>query len=138
MHRYVAFLQKLVDELRLPDVVFTGHVSNAELVAYYRTASLYLSLSEHEGFGVPLLESMHFGLPIVANAAAAVPETLGQCGALVTGKDHLAIAELVSLLIEDQSLRGRIIAGQRKRLEDFLPIRVGERLETLLADLVAK
>jgi glycosyltransferase involved in cell wall biosynthesis len=137
MERYVAFLQRLISELRLPDVVFTGHVSNAELVAYYRSSSLYLSLSEHEGFGVPLLESMHFGLPIVAYAAAAVPETLAECGALVTRKDYRAVAELIGLLIEDEGLRSRIVAGQRKRLDDFLPARVEGRLERLLDDLAA-
>jgi glycosyltransferase involved in cell wall biosynthesis len=138
MARYVAFLQKLVDELDVPDVVFAGHVSNAELVAYYRCASLYLSMSEHEGFGVPLLESMHLGLPIVAYAAAAVPETLGACGVLVTEKDHRAIAELVGLLIEDEDLRSRLIAGQRKRLEDFLPESVEGQLESLLAGTAAR
>jgi glycosyltransferase involved in cell wall biosynthesis len=137
MEPYVGFLRRLIGELRLPDVVFTGHVSNSELMAYYQCASLYLSLSEHEGFGVPLLESMHFGLPIVAYAAAAVPETLGGRGALVTQKDFPAIAELIGLLIEDEDLRGKIIAGQRKRLEDFLPRRVERRLETLLDDLSA-
>jgi glycosyltransferase involved in cell wall biosynthesis len=138
MEPYVAYLQRLIGELHLPDVVLTGHVSNSELMAYYRSASLYLSLSEHEGFGVPLLESMHFGLPIVAYAAAAVPETLGGCGALVTKKDYPAMAELIGLLIEDGDLRGRIIAGQRKRLEDFLPRSVEGLLETLLGDLAAE
>jgi len=138
MHRYVAYLQKLVQELHLPDVVFTGHVSNAELVAHYRCASLYLSMSEHEGFGVPFLESMHFGLPIVAYAAAAVPETLGACGVLVTEKDHRAIAELIGLLIEDEGLRSRLIAGQRRRLEDFLPESVEGQLQTLLAGLATR
>jgi glycosyltransferase involved in cell wall biosynthesis len=138
MVRYVSFLQTLVDELGVSDVVFTGHISNAELVAYYRCASLYLSMSEHEGFGVPLLESMHFGLPIVAYAAAAVPETLQECGVLVTEKDHLAIAELVGLLIEDEDLRTRLIAGQRRRLEDFLPESVEGQLRTLLAGLAAR
>jgi len=138
MHRYVAFLQALVDGLQLPDVVFTGHISNAELVAHYRGACLYLSMSEHEGFGVPLLESMHFGLPIVAFAAAAVPETLKDCGLLVKEKDHRAIAELLGLLMEDESLRDKVIAGQRKRLESFLPEKVAGQLELLLAGLVAE
>ena len=62
---------------------FTGHVTNAALTAYYRSASVYLCLSEHEGFCVPLVEAMHFGLPIVARAAAGVPGTLGSGGILL-------------------------------------------------------
>jgi glycosyltransferase involved in cell wall biosynthesis len=138
MERYVSFLQRLISELRVPNVVFTGHVGTAELMAYYRCGSLYLSLSEHEGFGVPLVESMHFELPIIAYAAAAVPETLGGCAALVTTKDYAAIAELIGLLIEDEGLRNRMVAGQRRRLEAFRPERVEERLETLLNALWAE
>ena len=59
------------------------HVTNAALTAFYRSASVYLCLSEHEGFCVPLVEAMHFGLPIVARAAAAVPGTLGAAGILL-------------------------------------------------------
>jgi len=132
MEPYVAFLERLVDKLHVPDVTFTGHVSNAELMAYYRCSHVYLSMSEHEGFGVPLLESMHFELPIVAYAAAAIPETLGECGALINEKDYPAIAELIGLLIEDEGLRDTMLAGQRRRLESFLPKSVEGRLEELL------
>jgi glycosyltransferase involved in cell wall biosynthesis len=132
MEYYLEFLQALVKRLNLSDVVFTGHVSNSELTAYYRCASLYLSMSEHEGFGVPLLESMYFGVPIVAYRAAALPETLDGSGVLVTSKDYAAVAELIGLLIEDEALRSRIIARQRERLQDFLPEKVEVRLRRLL------
>ncbi len=137
MEPYREFLQALVTRLGLSDVVFTGHVSTSQLVAYYRCASVYLSMSEHEGFGVPLLESMHFEVPIVAYKAAAVPETLGGSGVLVTAKDHAAVAELIGLLVEDKGLRAQIVARQRERLCDFLPKKVKERLGELLHDLGA-
>ena len=136
MEPYVEFLQALVKHLGLSDVVFTDHVSTAQLVAYYRCASIYLSMSEHEGFGVPLLESMHFDLPIVAYGAGAVPETLGDSGVLVKTKDYPAVAELIGLLVEDESLRARIVARQRERLQAFLPKIVGVHLQELLRDLV--
>ena len=135
MERYQEFLQALVTQLGLSDVVFTGHVSTAQLVAYYRCASVYLSMSEHEGFGVPLLESMHFGVPIVAYKAAAVPETLGSSGILVTAKEHAAVAELIGLLVEDAGLRAQIVARQREQLQDFLPEKVEGRLRELLYSL---
>ena len=135
MEIYLDFLQTLVSRLSLSGVTFTGHVSNAELMAYYRSADVYLSMSEHEGFGVPLLESMYFDVPVIAFKAAAVPETLGGSGVLVTRKKHAAVAELVGLLDNDEGLREQVIARQRERLRDFLPERVGQRLEALLLDM---
>ena len=138
MGRYVGFLERVVEELDLEDVIMPGHVSHAELMAYYRCADCYLSMSEHEGFGVPFLEAMHFGVPIVAYEAAAIPETLGDSGILVREKAYPAIAELIGLLMEDRDLRVRITRGQSTRLRDFLPARAKERLRTLLSDVGAK
>jgi glycosyltransferase involved in cell wall biosynthesis len=134
MESYREFLQALVARLGLSDVVFTGHVSTSQLVAYYQCASVYLSMSRHEGFGMPLLESMHFNVPIVAYKAAAVPETMGGSGVLVTTKDHVKVAELIGLLVEDEGLRARIVARQRERLRDFLPEKIEGQLRKLLHD----
>ncbi|MBI2469577.1 MAG: glycosyltransferase, partial [Candidatus Rokubacteria bacterium] len=88
MEAYLAACQKLAAELGVLDgVVFTGLVPQADLCTYYRLASVYLSMSEHEGFCVPLLEAMHFGVPIVAYASTGVPDTLGDAGLLVADKD---------------------------------------------------
>lgn len=136
MEPYLEFLQALARRLNLSSsVVFTGHVSTSQLVAYYRCASLFLSMSEHEGFGMPFLESMYFGVPIVAYKAAAIPETLDGSGVLVTTKDYASVAELIGLLLEDKALRERVIARQRERLKAFLPERVKEQLINLLRDL---
>lgn len=136
MEPYLEFLQALIGRLGLSsDVVFTGHVSTSQLIAYYRCASVFLCMSEHEGFGMPLLESMYFGIPIIAYKAAAVPETLGSSGILVTEKDYVAIAELIGLLLEDSTLRERIVYQQRERLKAFLPAQVKHQLITLLQDL---
>jgi glycosyltransferase involved in cell wall biosynthesis len=132
---YLQFLRELTTRLGLSDVLFTGHVSAAQLAAYYRCANVYLSMSEHEGFGVPLLESMHFGVPIVAYKAAAVPETLGGCGILVTAKDYAQVAELIGVLARDEGLRAQIVARQRERLQLFTPERVQAQLVRLLSDL---
>jgi glycosyltransferase involved in cell wall biosynthesis len=136
MEPYVEALHCLVDKLELSDsVVFAGHVGAAEWVAAYRCASVYLSMSEHEGFGVPLLEAMHFGVPVVARKTTAVPETLGGAGLLLTARNDVATAELISLLDEDRDLRERVVARQRGRLQDFYPSRIQERLVQLLSDL---
>jgi glycosyltransferase involved in cell wall biosynthesis len=135
MEPYLEFLQALVARLDLSDVSFAGHVSDSELIAYYRSASVYLSMSEHEGFGVPFLESMYFGVPIVAFKAAAVPETLGTSGILFTAKDHAAVAELIGLLAEDDGMRTRIVDRQHTRLQGFVPERIEQQLRLLMRDL---
>lgn len=135
MEAYLEFLEALVRKLGLADVVFAGHVSTAQLVTYYRCANVYLCMSEHEGFGVPLLESMHFGVPIVAYKAAAVPETLAGSGILVTDKDYSGIAELIGILAQDATLRDRLVFRQRQRLQRFLPEQVQKAFVALLNGL---
>jgi glycosyltransferase involved in cell wall biosynthesis len=130
---YLAGCQKLAAELGLLDaVVFTGAVSQAELCTYYRAASVYLCLSEHEGFCVPLLEAMHFGVPIVAYAAAGVPGTLGDAGLLVTDRDLPTIAEVVHRVVADRALRARVVAAQHARLRAFDAATIGARLRAHL------
>ena len=87
------------------------------LIAARRSIS---SMSEHEGFGVPLLEAMHFGVPVVAYKAAAVPETLGGAGLLLTARNDAGTAELIALLDEDRELRERVVARQRERAAGLL------------------
>jgi glycosyltransferase involved in cell wall biosynthesis len=103
----------------LSGVHFLGRLSHAQLVAAYRTASVFVSMSEHEGFGVPLVEAMAAQVPVLAYAAAAVPETLGGAGIAFDRKHFPFLAELVVELSEDLHLRERLLAGQARRLEHF-------------------
>lgn len=138
MESYLAGCQKLAAELGVLDgVVFTGAVSPAELCTYYRLAAVYLGLSEHEGFCVPLLEAMHFEVPIVAYAAAGVPGTLGDAGLLVREKDFPALAELIHRVVTEPVLRAAVVAGQRERLQAFDPAVIGAQLRGYLAEVMA-
>lgn len=139
MEGYLAGCQKLAEELGVADgVVFTGPVSQAELCTYYRLAACYLCLSEHEGFCVPLLEAMHFDVPVVAHASTGVPGTLGGAGVLLPEKDFPAIAELIRHLVTMPDLRKEILAGQRERLRAFEPSVIGQMLKGYLAELEAR
>lgn len=130
---YDAQLDALVEELGLSGAaVFTGRASLAELKTYYRAADVYLTASHHEGFCVPLIESMYFGVPIIARQAAAIPETLGDAGVLFTRLGHVEVAEMAHLLATDADLRARVIATQSERLQAFAPQRVEERLRAAL------
>ena len=132
MEIYSFALRQMIHDLGLSGVAFPGRVSQRELVTYYRLAHVYLCMSEHEGFCVPLVEAMHFGVPVIAYAAGAVPETLGDAGALVTRKDFVEIAELASLLCGDGELREAMIAAGRERARQFLPEAVAPVLWRLL------
>jgi glycosyltransferase involved in cell wall biosynthesis len=124
---YYESLVRMADEfyLKPEEIVFAGHVPDEELFAYYGASDVFLSLSEHEGFCLPLLESMRFDLPVVAYAAGAVPGTLDGAGVLLGRKRVDEIAELVDLVARDAALRGRILAGQRDRLARFRAQDVG-------------
>ena len=129
-------LARLAERLGVADGVhWCGWVRYADgFGAYYRLASAFVYMSEHEGFCMPLLEAMGFDTPVIAYNAAAVPFTLGQAGILVNHKRYEAIAILVDLLERDQSLRRRFIAGQRQHLDAFAPEKVVQQLRQAISD----
>jgi glycosyltransferase involved in cell wall biosynthesis len=135
MEIYAVALRQMIHDLGLSGVAFPGRVTQRELVTYYRLAHVYLCMSEHEGFCVPLVEAMHFGVPVIAYSAGAVPETLGDAGALVLRKDFPEIAELAALICEDAALREEMAAAGRARAELFLPDAMATRLSELLGAL---
>lgn len=118
---YDRWIEQLADELGVRSgVTLVGKVSQEDMVTYLRTADVYVSMSEHEGFGVPLIESMYLGLPVVAFGASAVPETMADSGVLFYRKDYEHLAELIDLLLADEPLRKRLTDHQRARVEAFL------------------
>ncbi len=135
--KYYSMIRALMSEYRLLNdrFVFTGPVPDAELAVYYRHAAVYISLSEHEGFCVPLVEAMAADVPVLAYAAAAVPDTLGGAGVQFAPKDLEVAAELLGALAFDDDLRTAVIAGQRRRLADFSDARIRSELTTVLDQL---
>jgi len=134
---YYAALASLVKSLGLEGRVhFLGRVSDAQLRACYRGCRYYVSMSEHEGFSTPLLESFHFGLVVLAYDAGAVPETMGGTGILFREKDYPLLAELIDRLERDPMLRGRVTAAQRERLGDFSKENFSRNLRRVLTDIL--
>ena len=136
--RYYAQVRSLIAEFdMLPERFwFTGPVPDEDLAAFYRWADAYVSLSEHEGFCVPLVEAMAANVPVVAYAAGAVPETLGGAGLLFSPKDLEMTAELLGTVVYDRAVRDGVLAGQRKRLQAFGPAAIEARLRTTIDELV--
>jgi len=137
--RYYDQVRALIAEYdMLPDRFwFTGPVPDEDLAAFYRWADAYVSLSEHEGFCVPLVEAMAADVPVVAYAAGAVPETLGGAGLLFEPKDLELAAELLGSVVYDRGVRARVLDGQRRRLQDFAPDRIEAQLKSTLAAFVS-
>lgn len=119
-HRYWSVLNQYIEVLGLADVVdVTMGVDNATLGAYYKNADVFVCLSEHEGFGVPLLEAMHAGAPVVAYDAAAVGETLGSGGLLLDDKSPAVVAAAIDRVLNDDALNKSLRAAGGRRLADF-------------------
>jgi glycosyltransferase involved in cell wall biosynthesis len=135
--RYFDALQALFYEQGFTpaEVVLTGHVSHDDLLAYYRAAHVFVSMSEHEGFGVPLVEAMLMDVPVLAYAAAAIPDTLGGAGLQFSEKRVAEVAELAQALARDDDLRARVLAGQRRRLRHFAPEAIEATLRRYLETL---
>jgi glycosyltransferase involved in cell wall biosynthesis len=134
---YWRALHRLAGDLGIADAVtFTDVVSHGALLACYRTADVLLCLSEHEGFNVPVLEAMYFDVPVVAYAAGAVPDTVGDAGLLLTDKDPLVVATAVQRLRSDASLRTRLVDAGRRRAEHFSIAHTGPQLIETLSTLM--
>ncbi len=117
---YSFSLKRLVYFLGLEkEVNFVGCFADSELKALYENSSVYLCMSEHEGFCLPVVEAMHFGLPVIAFASSALPDTIGAGGLLVNEKDHLKIAALVEEVHNNQELRQKLIIAGKERVQSL-------------------
>lgn len=136
--KYYQSLVQMADEFYLnpEEIRFTGHIPDEEMYALYKASDVFLSLSEHEGFGLPFMESMVFDLPIIAFNCTAVPFTLEGGGILIDSKDVARTAELVHVVKNDSELRKKIIAGQRRRVEAFKHAGIEGRLLDLLKEIL--
>ena len=119
MEAYYDRLQTYAEELGVTDVYFTGHISFKSILAYYHLADVFLCMSEHEGFCVPLLEAMKFDVPIVAYSSTAIPYTLGDSGIKFSKKDPDLAAAIIDETVCNKKLQNHILMNQRKRLEYF-------------------
>jgi glycosyltransferase involved in cell wall biosynthesis len=118
--RYADAVRGFAAELGLAHAVeLTDHVSDEELSAHYRAADVFVSTSDHEGFGVPLLEAMHHKLPVVAYGSSAVPETVGGAGLVLADKAPTTVAAAVHRVLTDDALRHALGEAAGHRLAEF-------------------
>ena len=134
---YLDGLRRLGGDLGVDDGVrFTGGmVADAELGRLYASSNVFVTASEHEGLCVPILEAMAFSLPVVARAAAAVPETVGEAALLVDDEDPYVFAAAIARAVFDGALRRRLIVSGHQRLRAFAEPRIAELLAQALRDM---
>lgn len=116
---YMHVLARHIDRLAPGAVVLTGPVSDAQLAAYYAQADMFVCLSEHEGFGVPLIEAMRAQVPVIAYDAGAVGETVGGAGVLVRTLDPAVLAEVVARVAADRQLQAELRKRQAARAAEL-------------------
>jgi glycosyltransferase involved in cell wall biosynthesis len=111
LHRYVA-------QLGLQSAVtFTGHASDVGVLRAYGEADVLVVASDHEGFCVPVTEAMAAGLPIVAFAAGALPEVVGEAGVLVESRDPYDLAGAIHALVRDEARQAELRRAGVSRLD---------------------
>ena len=136
--RYYDRLQERVRRLGADEVVFTGHVDDDDLRSYYSAGDVFLCLSEHEGYCVPLIEAMAFGLPVIAYDAGAVAETLRGGGILLREKPPEVVAELLGRIHEDGALRATVLRTQERALAAVRAIDFSSLLRERLAPVLCR
>ena len=135
---YPKRLMSYVKDLSLNNVTFTGHIPFDEILAYYSIADVYLCMSEHEGFCVPLLEAMLFNKPVVAYSSTAIPYTLGDAGFLLEKNDPLEAALVIDRILKNRILYDEIVRKQNERLSFFDTQRVSKLFIQYIEDLVRR
>lgn len=113
-------IEDLIQELNISDsVIIYENLSDEELKRELSTLDLYISMSEHEGFGIPILEAMAVGIPVLAFASSAVIETVRDAGLLFTKKEFPLVAELIHKIVSTPSLKTALLKSQSARLQTY-------------------
>ena len=138
MEIYYDRLLRYVATLGVVDVIFTGHTSFDQILAYYKIANIFLCMSEHEGFCVPLVEAMKFNIPVIAYDSSAIPQTLGGAGIVIDTKDPYIISMLIQKIQTDKSFKKEILKSEAIRLKYFSYEYVSSLTKLIINQLLGK
>ncbi len=119
----------LVAKLGLNEsVTFTGYISDSDLAELYNCASLFVCPSLYEGFGLPVLEAMAAGVPVVSSDRSSLPEACGDAALLVDPTDPNAMARAMARVLTDKTLADHLRTAGRRRVTQYSPRRMAEQL----------
>ena len=135
--RYADAVSAQIRELNLANVHVVGPVEDARLAAMFRRAIAFVTVSEHEGFCVPVLEAMAFDVPVVARACAAIPETVGEGGLLLPSwAGAELVAEAIARVVDDADLRQELRSRGRERLAEFTEVDASVSMLAAICEVV--
>ena len=130
---YTNYLLKYIEQLKSKkSIFFTGKVSNEDLKNYYLNADIFICMSEHEGFCIPLIESMYYQIPVLAYNAGAISYTMGNSGIILNNKNYDVASKLIYLILTNNAIKEKIIADQNNNLKRFYKDNVKEILYNLI------
>lgn len=133
---YINYLYEYRDHIMVEDVIFLGHITFSEILGVYSVGDIFLCMSEHEGFCVPLIEAMFFKVPIIAYDSSAIGETLGDSGVLVETKNPSYISLIINEIMNDKVFKDKIIENQSKRLEKFKSNKLQDLFKTKIEKII--
>ena len=135
--KYIDYLENLVSELSVDDVVLTRQIPFADLLAYYKTADFFVCMSEHEGYGMPLIEAMHFNTPVIAYNSSAISDTLRGGGVLLNSKEPEFVSKVIENLRTDSEFKTKILEKQTQALSELTEEKIFARFSKVI-DLLKK
>jgi glycosyltransferase involved in cell wall biosynthesis len=139
MRSYVDSIGEEIESLNLEaQIDAPGKLDDIALIHRYARAGVFVSLSRHEGFGVPLLEAMAAQVPVVALASSAVTETMGGAGVLLESSDPHTVSRAVEKVMTDSDYRNEVLWRQNRRLEKITTFNVAEALHRVLQKISGK
>ncbi len=119
--KYFAAVRDLASRFYLTsdDILFTGHINFEEFLSVYNLADVYLSMSEHEGFCLPVIESFKMDVPVVAYDAGAIRQTVGNGGLIFDSKDPEKVAGTLEYVINNKKTKDKLITAGREKLREY-------------------
>jgi glycosyltransferase involved in cell wall biosynthesis len=117
------------------DVIFLGRVPDEHLPSLYAGASAFIYPSVYEGFGLPILEAMACGVPVIASNCTAIPEVVGPAGILVDPVDADGLAEAIKKLLSDRTLRDQMAMLGKRRAASYSWKATADRIWDVLSNL---
>jgi glycosyltransferase involved in cell wall biosynthesis len=118
-------------------VLFVGFVDDQDLPALYSDATLFVFPSLYEGFGLPILEAMSCGVPVVVSNASCMPEVAGEAALVLPPQDEEAWTAAIRDLLDDPNRRAQMVAGGFLRARQFSWKRAAEQLSGVVQQLLS-
>jgi len=135
--RHCIGLEKMVKHLKIKEkVVFTAFISEEDLPSIYSAASLFVFPSLYEGFGLPPLEAMACGTPVIASNTTSLPEVIGEAGFLVDAKNVWELGRTILTVLQDDKLRDKLRQKGLNRVKEFSISKTSKKILNLLEQIV--